>query len=141
MIHIDYNSTKNLTFYLQPSLSVPIYLLSFVNYTTRERTNCIAPDVSTTSTMLQLTVQEVGTGAVNLLLGMVSLVPMGEYVLEVYEQTSTTNTDPTASGTTLLGNDIIIVHQEPTYDSPPVRNDIAVSTADFNTDFNSDFLV
>ena len=139
MIHIDYNTTKNLTFYLKSSLSVPIYLLSLVNYTTRARKNFIAPDVSTTSDMLQLTVIEAGAGAENLMTGRVSIEPMGEYVLEVYEQTSTTNLD--IASATLLGDDILIVHQEPTYDAPPVRNEIESSNMDFNNDFNNDFLI
>jgi hypothetical protein len=139
LIHLDYNSTKNLTFYLQPSLSSPVYLLSLVNYTTRARKNFIAPDVSTTSDMLQLTVTEVGTGSQNLLTGNVSIEPMGEYILEVYEQSSASNLDE--SSATLLGNDVLIVHQEPTYDSPPARNPVESMNVDFNNDFNNDFLI
>lgn len=143
MIHLDYNTTKDLTFYLQPSLSVPVYLLSLVNYTTRERINFIAPDTSTTSELLQLTVTEVGEGSANLLTGNISIEDFGRYTIEVYEQVSTTNLDDSIA--TFLGDDEIIIHQEPTYDFPPKRNIIvtpsSMTTPDFNNDFNSDFLI
>jgi len=116
-----------------------VYLCSLVNYTVRTRKNFIAPDVSTTSDMLQLTVTEAGTANEDLLNGLVSIKPMGEYIIEVYEQTSTTNLDE--DNATLLGSDVLIAHQEPTYDAPPVRNAIAEPMGDFNSDFNNDFLI
>ena len=138
MIHLNYNETKNLTFYLKSSLSVPVYLCSLVNYTTRERKNFIAPDVSTTSNMLQLTVTEVGTGVEDLLSGEISIKTMGGYTVYVYEQTSTTNL--LVANATLLGSDVLIAHQDPTYDAPPSRNPI-MAPSDFNNDFNNDFLI
>ena len=59
-----------------------MYLCSLVNYTVRTRKNFIAPDVSTTSDMLQLTVTEVGTGVEDLLTGDVSIDTMGEYIID-----------------------------------------------------------
>ncbi len=116
MIHIDYNSTKNFTFYLKSSLSVPVYLVSLVNYTNRTRKSFIAPDVSTTSSLLQLTVTEVGAGVENRLTGNISINPPGRYTVEVYEQTSTTNL--VIANATLLGEDTLMMHREPTYDTP-----------------------
>ena len=140
MIHIDYNSTKDLTFYLQPSLSTPVYLLSLVNYTTRERTNFIAPDVSGLAPFLQLTVTEVGTGMPNLYTGNVSISPPGLYTIEVYEQAGSTNLDETLS--TYLGEDEFYMHQDPTYDNPTLRNAIpSVAAADYNNDYNNDYLI
>jgi len=118
MIHIDYDSTKNLTFYLQPSLSVPVYLVSLVNYTNRTRNNYLATDVSTTSNLLQLTTTEVGAGAESPLTGDVSIDPPGRYTIEVYEQTSATNLD--VDNATLLGSDILMMHHDPVYDNPPL---------------------
>jgi len=122
MIHLDYDSTKNLTFYLQPSLESPIYLCSLINYTTRERKNFIAPDVSTTSEMLQLTVTEVGTGTEAPLMGDISIKQFGRYTMEIYEQSSSTNLD--IENATYLGDDELMTHKEPVYDSPPSRNPI-----------------
>jgi hypothetical protein len=142
MIHIDYNTTKNLTFYLQPSLSVPIYLVSLVNYTNRTRKSFIAPDVSTAlSQLLQLTVTEVGTGAENSLTGRVSIDPPGRYTIEVYEQTSTTNL--IIANATLLGSDILMMHRDPVYDNPPLRYPIVEDIAgpDYNNDYNNDYKI
>jgi hypothetical protein len=141
MIHIDYNSTKNLTFYLKASLSVPVYLVSLVNYTGRFRKSFIAPDVSTTSQLLQLTVTEVGAGAESLLTGRVSIDPPGKYTVEVYEQTSTTNL--AIYNATLLGSDILVMHHDPVYDNPPLRYPIDTigMGGDFNNDFNNDFKI
>ena len=140
MIHIDYNSTKDLTFYLQPSLPSPVYLLSLVNYTTRDRKSFIAPDTSGLAPFLQLTVTEVGASAEALLTGSVSIDPPGRYTIEVYEQISTTNLNHNLA--TLLGEDELIMHQDPTYSNPPLRNEIvSISGADFNDDFNMDFLI
>lgn len=141
MIHIDYDTTKNLTFYLKPSLSSPNYLLSLVNYTNRTRKSFIAPDVSTTSNLLQLTVTEVGSGTEDLLTGRVSIDPPGSYIIEVYEQTSTTNLDQ--DNATFLGNDVLIMHREPVYDNPELRYPILEEGigGDFNNDFNNDFKI
>lgn len=141
MIHIDYDSTKNLTFYLQPSLSVPVYLVSIVNYTERFRKSFIAPDVSTTSKLLQLTVTEVGAGGESLTTGRVSINPPGKYTVEVYEQTSTTNL--LVYNATLLGNDILIMHKAPIYKNPPLRYliDAIGIGGDYNNDFNNDFKI
>ena len=141
MIHLNYNETKTITFYLQPSLSTPVYLLSLVNYTTRERMSFIAEDSSTTSTMLQFSVTEIGAGTPDLLDGMFSISNFGRHTIEVYEQTSTTNIDPTASGTTLLGDDEIMIWNPATYSNPPLRNPLPVSTADYNNDYNNDYLI
>lgn len=141
MIHIDYNTTKNLTFYLKSSLSVPVYLISIVNTVEFGRTNFIAPDVSTTSSLLQLTVTEVGSGAENLLTGRVSIDPPGRYAIEVYEQTSTTNLDEALA--TLLGSDVLIMHREPVYDNPPERYPIIETgiDGDYNDDYNNDYFI
>lgn len=120
MIHLNYNSTELLTFYLKPSLSTPTYLLSLVNYTTRERKNFIVPDTSGVSDMLQFSVTEVGAGAENILTGNISIAAFGRYTLEVYEQVSSTNLDHTLA--TFLGDDKLITHNTPIYDYPPPRN-------------------
>ena len=120
MLHLDYNSTKGLTFFLQPSLATPVYLLSLINYTTRKRKSFIAPDTSTSSTMLQLTVEEVGVGAESILTGGISVEDFGRHTLEVYEQASTTNVD--VSVATFLGDDEIFIHQPESYDNPIERN-------------------
>jgi len=122
MIHLDYNSTKTVTFYLQPSLIAPTYLLSLVNYTTRKRKSFIAPDLSGTSNLLQFSITEVGTGAESLLNGGVSITDFGKYTFEVYEQVSTTNLD--VSLATKLGDDEVSIHKDRTLDAPPPRNEI-----------------
>lgn len=139
MIHLDYNTTKTLTFYLQPSLIAPTYLLSLVNYTTRERSNFIAADTSTTSEMLQFSVTEVGTGAVNIANGIIRIVPAGRYTIEVYEQAVSGNFDESLA--TILGDDELIMHKIQTYNAPPVRNALITSRGDFNNDFNNDFSI
>jgi len=122
MIHLNYNSTKVITFYLQPSLSTPVYLLSLVNYTTRERKNFIAPESSTNSDLLQFTVAEVGEGAENILNGRFKSPTFGRFTIEVYEQASSTNLD--IANATFLGDDELIIHKSPVYDNPPERNPI-----------------
>ena len=143
MLHIENDTTKTLTFYLQPSLIAPIYLLSLVNYTTRERKNFIAPEVSTIGDMLQFTVTEVGTGSQSLLTGNVSIFPNGRYTLEVYEQTSTTSLDETIA--IFLGDDELMVTKVQTYNAPPERNIIIVpitgDSPDYNNDYNNDYLI
>jgi len=123
MININVGETTEVTFYLQPSLSTPVYLLSAKNETTYARESFIATELSSDSELLQFNVEEVGEGGVALpLTGSIRLKPEGEWVLEVYEQTSSTNLDTTAVGTTKLGDDKLLVRDEPTYDAPPLKN-------------------
>lgn len=124
MIHLDFNETKEITFYLQPSLVTPIYLLSLINFTTRERLNFLAVDSSTTSNLLQFSVTEVGSGVADLMDAKISIDPFGTYTIQVYEQVSATNLDETLA--TFLGDDTIIFHKEPVFDFPPKRNPIGI---------------
>jgi hypothetical protein len=95
-----------------------------VNYTTRERKNFIAPEVSINGELLQFTVTEVGASAQDLLTGNVSISPFGRYTLEVYEQVSTTNLDEALA--TFLGDDELMYERIQTYDAPPPRNPITL---------------
>ena len=122
MIHLSYNTTKVITFYLQPSISTPTYLFSLINYTTRKKKNFISSDLSGVSDLLQFSITEVGEGSENVLTGDISIKKFGRYTLQVYEQASTTNLDETLA--TFLGDDELITHKEPIYAAPPPRNPV-----------------
>lgn len=120
MLTINKGETKDLVFYLQPSLSNPVYLVSFVNDTTHQFKSCIcANTVSEDMDFLALTFTEANGGGESGALGLLDLDPDGRWIVEVYEQTSTTNLDKSLA--TFLGDDTLDVVSPVIYPTVPER--------------------
>ena len=96
-ILINENTTSNLTLTLKEksTLSSPIYLFQFRNVTEKVSYYCIMADTSLYKDRYNEFVFTEGTDSP--LVGQLILGAGGQYEYFVYEQTSTTNLDPTLS--------------------------------------------
>jgi len=118
-------NTIILTLTEKVSIGNPVFLFVFTNDQTRQAYSCIAADQSEfTYRYNEFSITE--TASPNLLTGQVSLPSPGEYHYSVYQQTSTTNLDPTlAEGLLETGKLVVLITDydtNNTYDSEPKTN-------------------
>ena len=110
-ILINQNTTNSLTFTLteKSTLSSPIYLFQFRNVTEKVSYYCIMADISLYKDRYNEFLFTEGTDLP--LVGELILGAGGQYEYFVYEQTSTTNIDPTlATGLVESGLMLSLIH-------------------------------
>lgn len=88
-------NTVCLTLKEKSLIGTPTYLFEFENNSTHDKYYCIAADTSEYKDRFNLFTITVQTTAPNALLGQLKLPIAGEFEYRVYEQSSTTNLDPT----------------------------------------------
>jgi hypothetical protein len=99
---INRGASNTLVFTLseKQTLTSPYFLFRFINKITNESNTCIASDTSSyTYRYNQFVITE--SGSENRTAGTLELRPTGEWIYEVYEQSSASNLDFAAAGSLL----------------------------------------
>lgn len=112
MIRIERDTTKRIFTGEIPTGAGNYYLLDFYSAGSELHVYCVCLDVNAaTGRPVELVVIETGDDTPVPLSGQVRLLPVGQWKLSIYQQSSSTNLDPD-SATSLLLNDTVYVTGE-----------------------------
>tara|TARA_R110002153_G_scaffold107152_4_gene247119 strand:- start:1004 stop:1396 length:393 start_codon:yes stop_codon:yes gene_type:complete len=89
------NSNITLTLTEKTTITTPVYLFRFESDQTKQSYYCISPDLATESQKVRFNLFNITEGVNDPLNGSLVLGLQGRYHFYIYEQSSTTNLDPT----------------------------------------------